>query len=93
MTVSKSVVAVVDTIITVSAASAARAIPHSPSAWASFCIAVGATRTGSETGVPSTVVFIWRDDTSTIVRYRSAICRHAVWLSLSVISSLAPPMW
>ena len=50
----------------VPAAAAARAVAASPSGCASFCSATGATRTGAETGVPSTVV-----DVSTFVRRRA----------------------
>ena len=42
----------------VPAAAAARAIPGSPSGCASLWIAVGATSSGIETGVPSTVVAV-----------------------------------
>ena len=56
----------------VPAAAAARAIPHSPSGWAIFCSATGATITGIEISVPSTVVAVETSLTSTSTRGRSA---------------------
>ena len=58
--------------MTVPAAAAARAIPGSPSGCASLWIAVGATSSGIETGVPSTVVAVETSATSTRTRGRSA---------------------
>ena len=77
--------------MTVPAAAAARAMPGSPSAWASFWIAVGATSSGIETGVPSTVVAALTSETSTRTRGRSFSARHASTLPVSASSSPAPP--
>src|SRR5436190_2074204 len=46
----------VESVITVPAAAAARAVAGSPSGWAIFWNAVGDTSNGIDTGVPSTVV-------------------------------------
>src|SRR5436190_848911 len=56
----------------VPAAAAARAIPHSPSGWASFCSATGATITGIAISVPSTVVAVVTALTSTTTRAAAA---------------------
>ena len=64
--------------MSVPAAAAARAIPGSPSGCASLWIAVGATRSGIETGVPSTVVAVVTSETSTSTRGRSVSARQAV---------------
>ena len=62
--------AIVERHISVPAAAAARAIAGSPSGWASLWNAVGATRSGIETGVPSTVVSVVTSETSTSTRGR-----------------------
>ncbi len=77
--------------MTVPAAAAARAIPASPSSCASFWIAVGATSSGIETLVPSTVVAALTVETSTSTRGRSFSARHASTLPVSASSSPAPP--
>ena len=51
--------------MSVPASPAPRAIATSPSSWAICWKAMGATRAGIETGVPSTVVSVETDDTST----------------------------
>ena len=70
-------VATVDTHINVSAAAAPRAIATSPSSWAICWNAIGATSAGIETGVPSTVVAVVTDDTSTSTRGRNRTRENA----------------
>ena len=64
-------VAIVESVMIVPAAAAARAIPHSPSGCAIFCNATGATITGIAISVPSTVVDVEISLTSTSTRGRS----------------------
>ena len=75
----------------VPAAAAARAIPGSPSGCASLWIAVGATSSGIETGVPSTVVAVETSATSTRTRGRSFSARQASTFPARASSSPAPP--
>ena len=60
-----------DSTITVPAAAAARAIPGSPSGWAIRWNATGATSSGIDTSLPSTVVTVVASLTSTSARGRS----------------------
>ena len=57
--------------MTVPAAAAARAIAGSPSGWAIRWNATGATSSGIDTSVPSTVVAVVASLTSTSARGRS----------------------
>ena len=75
----------------VPAAAAARAMPTSPSGCASRWNATGATSTGIDTVVPSTVVAVDGSATSTSTRGRSCQRRKASTFSRSVHSSSAPP--
>ena len=77
--------------MTVPLARAPRAMAFSPSGWARPWNAIGATRTGKLTSVPSTVVSVVTSDTSTSVRGRSTQRRKAATFSRSVHSSFAPP--
>ena len=61
-------VATVERHMSVSAAAAPRAIATSPSSWAIDWNAIGATSTGIETSVPSTVVPVETAETSTRTR-------------------------
>ena len=85
------VVASDETTMIVPAAAAARAMPPSPSSCAIRWIATGATSTGIETGVRSTVVAALVSLTSTSTRGRSAQRRQPSTLSARAHSSSAPP--
>jgi hypothetical protein len=84
-------VAIVERVITVPTAAAARAVAASPSSWHILWIAVGATSNGIETSVPSTVVAADTLLTSTSMRGRSFSRENASTFSWSVRSSHAPP--
>ena len=84
-------VVIVETQKTVPEAVAARAVATSPSGSSSRCIANGATRTGSDTGVPSKVVAADAPPTSTSTRGRKRQRPKAARLARSVTSSPAPP--
>ena len=75
----------------VPAAAAARAIATSPSGSTRRWKATGATSSGIETSVPSTVVAVLTSQTSTSIRGRSRRRAKAATLSRSVRSSPAPP--
>ncbi len=75
----------------VPAAAAARAMPTSPSGWARRWNATGATSSGIDTVVPSTVVAVVGSETSTSTRGRSRQRPKASTFSRSVRSSPAPP--
>jgi hypothetical protein len=81
----------VERVITVSAAAAARAVAGSPSGWHIFWIAVGATSSGIDTSVPSTFVAVETLLTSTSMRGRSFRRLNAATFSARVSSSHAPP--
>ena len=70
-------VATVETHMSVPAAAAPRAVASSPSSCAICWNAIGATRTGIDTGVPSTVVSVVTDETSTRTRGRSRKLENA----------------
>ncbi len=82
---------IVETQKSVPAAAAARAVASSPSAASIPCIANGATSSGIETGVPSTVVAVVISDTSTSIRGRNRQRPYAAAFARSVTSSPAPP--
>ena len=84
-------VAIVDRHITVPAASAARAIATSPSGWASFWKATGATSTGCFSSAPSSSIRVLTSDTSTSTRGHSSQSANASTLRRRVRSSPAPP--
>ena len=63
----------------------------SPSSCAIAWNAIGATSTGMETGVPSTVVSVVTADTSTSTRGRRRNLENASLFHCSVRSSPAPP--
>src|SRR5436190_795916 len=75
----------------VPAAAAARAVAASPSGCAIRWNASGAIRIGSDTSVPSTVVAVEIDETSTSTRGRSLRRLNAARFSSSVTSSPEPP--
>ena len=75
----------------VPAAAAAPAIASSPSGWTRRWKATGATSSGIETPVPSTVVAAVTSETSTRTRGRRRQCANAATLASSVRSSPAPP--
>ena len=77
--------------MTVPAAAAPRAIASSPSGCAIRWKAVGATSSGIETSVPSTLVAVVTSETSTSIRGRSTQRSNAARFSRIVHSSLAPP--
>ena len=84
-------VATVERHMSVPAAAAPRAIATSPSSCAICWNAIGATSAGIETGVPSTVVSVETDETSTRTRGRSRKRENASRFQRSVRSSPAPP--
>ena len=77
--------------MTVPAPAAARAIASSPSGWTVRWKAVGATNSGIELSVPSTVVAVVTRETSTSMRGRKIQRSNAARFSRSVHSSFAPP--
>jgi hypothetical protein len=77
--------------MSVPAAAAARAVPASPSGWAMRWKATGATRSGIETRVPSTVVSVDTSVTSQRTRGRRRQRANASTFQRSVRSSSAPP--
>ena len=83
-------IVLVDTTMIVPAAAAARAVASSPSGWASFCEAIGATITGRAIGWPRIVVASETVDTSTSMRGTSHQRPHAARLPRNVCSSRAP---
>ena len=84
-------VATVETHMSVARGSCARAIASSPSSCAICWNAMGATSAGIATVVPSTVVSVETDDTSTRTRGRSRKRENASRFQRSVRSSPAPP--
>jgi hypothetical protein len=84
-------VATVERHISVLAAAAPRAMATSPSSCAICWNAIGAMRTGMDTGVPSTVVSVVTAETSTSTRGRSRNGEKASRFQRSVRSSPAPP--
>ena len=72
------------------AALQARAVAHSPSGCAIFCIAVGAATSGAATARPSSVVPAVRADTSTMPRKWISNRFQADSFAASVVSSQAP---
>ena len=85
-TSSTEVVAAIDTTYTVPAVAAARAVASSPASVKKRCIAVGATRIGVATGVPSTVV-----DRSTVETSRSTWGRSVHRRQASTFSRRVTP--
>ncbi len=66
-------------------------MPRSPSAWACFWYAIGATTIGCGRSLPSTGTEGSHSLTSTSIRGNRASRDHEASLSRSVISSPAPP--
>ncbi len=83
-TSSTECVAAIDTTYTVPDSAAARAVANSPSTVKKRCIAVGATRMGVATRVPSTVVDRSTDDTSRSTCGSNVHRLHAATFSPSV---------